>query len=174
MRTFNDSAYSIAIVGIATPSRRRSLTYNSLLDNRELGPPSPMRWTVPAECGHRPEKAMRLTKALLILGAATLMQVMVSISAAAQNFPPAHRSNRAFPIDGAFEAHNTPPDERACAGAGGIVLVNAVCFPLKACATIDVHNVERVACLMSETAQDLEIQRSVVTRRASKKRQDKR
>ena len=116
---------------------------------------------------------MWLTKALLILGAAALMQVTVNISAAAQNFPSAHRSNRALPIDAAFEANNAPPDERACAGAGGIVLVNAVCFPLKACATIDVHNVERVACLMSETAEDLEIQRPVATRRAPKNRQHK-
>jgi hypothetical protein len=103
------------------------------------------------------------------------MVVIMSTSAVAQSALPSPVSNSATSIEAASELpKRMPVDERTCAGVGGIVLVNAVCFPRKACATTDAHNIERVACLASEpAAEDLEIQRPAATRRAPKNRQHK-
>jgi hypothetical protein len=80
-----------------------------------------------------------------------LMVVLMSTSAAAQGALPPSIVSSGNSIEAAFELlKQAPRDERACAGAGGVVLVNAVCFPGKACTMIDRQNIERVACLPAE------------------------
>lgn len=105
-----------------------------------------------------------------------VMVVLMGTSAVGQSFPPPPVANSGNTIEAAFELlKKAPLDERACAGAGGIVLANAVCFPRRACAIVDTQNVEHATCLSGEpAAEEPEVQRPAAHRRTTKTRSHKR
>jgi len=87
-----------------------------------------------------------------LAGAAAIVVAVVAPSFA-QDLPVRSNSGYGSALERAFERPE-PTDERSCAAAGGIAIVNAICFPGKACAIVDKRNVERVACLPVEAAAD--------------------